>query len=322
MDQLDLALDQLAVSDRNFDRFALMLIDNVIELTLHKFIQEKAGENEMWRKLGKQKHDPKIITRALGQNFDNKAKGACKLGLIDELTCEAILNLHSFRNTAYHKGLRHESILHSLAIYYFTIACEVLKAYKPNHWSWCSNDKISHRVMKYIGNDRFSGGEKAFQAAFSRLSEVALSMGDNIVSDLSSDMKKTIDSTDQDIEFLLSNVEDNRNRDEVVIDTQAWLFAFTDEAKVFAKLHNGPEADSASYINWITENYDWSVKVDPIPSWRTRHNSLVSEKDSSKALKKYCDFMRQTEEIRSNISESAMQLDSYIQLQVDIARGK
>jgi hypothetical protein len=36
IDQLDLCLDQLAIRDRNFDRFALMLVDNVVELTLHR----------------------------------------------------------------------------------------------------------------------------------------------------------------------------------------------------------------------------------------------------------------------------------------------
>lgn len=36
IDQLDLAIDQLAVRDRNFDRFALMLIDNVVELVLSR----------------------------------------------------------------------------------------------------------------------------------------------------------------------------------------------------------------------------------------------------------------------------------------------
>ena len=34
IDQLDLALDQLVVRERNFDRFALMLVDNMVELTL------------------------------------------------------------------------------------------------------------------------------------------------------------------------------------------------------------------------------------------------------------------------------------------------
>jgi hypothetical protein len=47
IDQLDLALDQLAVGDRNFDRFALMLVDNVVELTLHQFAQDKANEKRL-----------------------------------------------------------------------------------------------------------------------------------------------------------------------------------------------------------------------------------------------------------------------------------
>lgn len=65
IDQLDLALDQLAVSDRNFDRFALMLIDNVVELTLHKYAQDRAAENDRWRSNEEPKYDPKIIERAL-----------------------------------------------------------------------------------------------------------------------------------------------------------------------------------------------------------------------------------------------------------------
>lgn len=38
IDQLDLALDQLVIADRNYDRFAFMLVDNVVELTLHRFV--------------------------------------------------------------------------------------------------------------------------------------------------------------------------------------------------------------------------------------------------------------------------------------------
>jgi hypothetical protein len=135
IDQLDLALDQLAVADRNFDRFALMLIDNVVELTLHRFIQDKASENELWRKIKEPKHDPKIIEKGLSQNFDNKAKGASKLGLMPSEMCESILNLHAFRNTSYHKGMRHEGILHSLALFYFRTACHFLKGYEPRWWS-------------------------------------------------------------------------------------------------------------------------------------------------------------------------------------------
>lgn len=95
IDQLDLALDQLAVGHRNFDRFALMLIDNVVELTLHRYVQDKASENELWTRIDKPKHNPKIIEQGLSQNFDSKVKVATKLGLIDAQVCESLLNLHS-----------------------------------------------------------------------------------------------------------------------------------------------------------------------------------------------------------------------------------
>lgn len=322
IDQLDLALDQLAVSDRNFDRFALMLIDNVVELTLHRYVQDKAGENDMWGRLGSPKHDPKVIEKALGQNFDSKVKAGAKFGLIDDSVCESILNLHSFRNTAYHKGLRHEKILHSLVVFYFRNACALLKAYEPRWWSWGSSDKISHRAMKYIGKKTFGQHADIFQAAYARLDEVAATMEENLFRYLASDMAETIDSMDDAISFLASDGSEKKSRDEVIIDSQAWPFAFTEEAKEYAAKNRCSESCVGPYVDWIAKHYDWPVKKDPIPSWRSRLETLEREADYHKALKRYCDFMRQTEDIRSQLTEAAAQLDAYIQQQIDIARGK
>jgi hypothetical protein len=322
IDQLDLALDQLAVSDRNFDRFALMLVDNVVELTLHRFVQDRASENEMWGRLDKPKHDPKIIEKALGQNFDNKAKAARKLGLLEEEHCESILNLHSFRNTSYHRGLRHEGILHSLAIFYFRNACDVLKAYEPSLWSWSSSDKISYRARKYLGDTRLFDHKKKYLAAYSRLDEVAASMDSDLICDLSTDMEDTIESMDDAINFLANDGPEKKGRDEVIIDAQAWPFAFTDEGREFARTNGCKDKSVGGYVQWLASNYNWQFKSDPIQGWRARLNSLSSEKNQHKALKRYCDFMRQTEDIRSMLSESAAQLDGYIQQQIDIARGK
>lgn len=72
IDQLDLALDQLAVRDRNFDRFAMMLIDNMVELTLHKHAREKATENELWERLSEPKHDPKVLQQRWGRTLKPK----------------------------------------------------------------------------------------------------------------------------------------------------------------------------------------------------------------------------------------------------------
>lgn len=321
VDQLDLTLDQLAIVDRNFDRFALVLIDNVVELTLHKFAQDKASENKVWVDHDNSKYDPKIINSALGQNFDAKVKAACKLGLIDGTLCESILNLHSFRNTTYHKGLRHERILHSLAIFYFRNTCALLKAYEPIMWVYSASDQISHRAIKYLGNQK-SNDKEVFNAAYARLDEVAATMKENLVSDLSDDMFSTIKSIDESIAFLSQDSPDKKSRDEVVIDAQAWPFAFTEEAKEFASKNGCVEnCEGGAFVDWIVMNYDWPIKRDPIPSWNSRLDALRWEKDYHKALKKYCDFMRQTDDIRFYINEAAVQLDSYIQQQFDSARG-
>ena len=322
IDQLDLALDQLAISDRNFDRFALMLIDNVVELTLHKYGQDKAYENKAYGHLQKTKYDTKIIEEAIGQQFDKKVKAATKLGLLDEQLKDSLLYLHQFRNTAYHQGLRHERILHSLALFYFINACDVLTAYKPQFWSWSSNDKISHRARKYIGEPNFLSTEDVFQDAYRRLKDVAESMGDRLIESLSEDIGKTIDSTDYSLDFLSKDSPEPKSRNHIVVDAQAWPVAFTDEGKEFARNNGCREENVHHYVEWIAKNYPWQIKTDPIPSWRNRKEILSKEKDKHKALKKYCDFMKQTEEIRTKIDDAAAQLDAYIQQQIDIMRGK
>lgn len=317
IDQMDLALDQLAVRDRNFDRFALMLIDNVVELTLHKHALDKGTENKMLRTIEKPRNDPKVVASALGQQFESKVKLARMTGMLSQEVAETVLYLHSFRNTVYHKGMRHEGILHSLALFYFKNACLTLAAYSPLWWSSSSRDQISHRAMKYLGKPGILNGRELMKAACDRLSEVGESMGDALIPDLHSDMEKTIDAVDEQIKFLTDNSPTHCSRKEVVIDAQAWPLAFTDEGKAFFVKHKRPEHSVAGIVEWLGANYALQVKSDPIPSWRSRLVSIAKEKDAHIALKKYCDFIKQTEDIRGKIDESAAQLDAHIQSEID-----
>jgi hypothetical protein len=322
IDQLDLALDQLAIEDRNFDRFALLLVDNVVELTLHQFARDRASENEMWGSLREPKYDPKAVEGALGQKFDAKVKLAVKLQLVEPAVGESLLRLHAFRNTAYHRGLRHEGILHSLTVFYFTIACEVLKAYKPRAWSWGSLEAMSHRARKYLGDVHSNGPAEAFPKAYDRLSEVAASLRSALTTDLSADMQSTVDATNDTIQFLADDSPEKMTRDEAIIQSQAWAMAFTQEGKSFARDNGCRESTFAGYVEWLARNFPWSVRVDPVPSWQSRLASLKREKNNHLALKRYSDFMRQTDSIRSTLHEAAVQLDAYIDEQIDRARGK
>ena len=267
IDQLDLALDQLAVQDRNFDRFAMMLVDNVVELTLHKHAEDRFFENKMWGRLEKPKYDPKLVSNALGQNFNNKVKLARSLKLISNDISDSLLYLHNFRNTSYHKGLRHEGILHSLVLFYYENACELLKAYQPRFWAQTSSDVISHRAMKYLGGGNWLMKKDVFKNAWERLAEVTAAIPSDLVVDLSKDMSETISRTDHLIQFLSDDSPDINSRKEAVLTSQAWKFAFSDKGKAFARKNMKESKDirSRDYVEWFVKNYKWPIPGDPIP---------------------------------------------------------
>jgi hypothetical protein len=320
IEQLDLALEQISMGDRNFDRFAIMLIDNVVELTLHKFAQQELVKYRMnksvFRTHDQEKISEKDIKDALGHYFEGKVKFAFKCGLIDQSTQDSILNLHSYRNTAYHKGLRHERILHSLAVFYFRNTCALLKAYKPFFWSWSGSDNISERAMKYLGNPPSTNQDK-FVSAYEKLDELAASMQENLISDLAEDAKSTIETSNQEIDFL-----NEGDRDWAIVFAQASAFQRTENAEIVAIGNGYNENSEDDFLDWLIQNHPWKVKRDPIPGWRSRCNSIAKETDYDKALKKYCDFMKQTDELRVTLTEVVDEINHYIGLEAEISRGK
>ncbi|HEY9224543.1 MAG TPA: hypothetical protein VIP27_10390 [Variovorax sp.] len=322
IDQLDLAIDQLAIRDRNFDRFALMLVDNVVELVLHQHAKDKIMMGRAFAANKKPKPEWKTAVAATGQGFDAKVRYARETAMISAAAADSIQYLHSFRNSAYHQGSRHESILHSLAVFYFRLACAVLSAYKPVFYAMYSGDKVSHRAVKYLGKPGLLGQKDAFVRASGRLSEVAEALGENLIDDLQADMLSTIEQIDDWLDFISKNDPDRPSRDKAVRQCQAWPFAWTDDAKAFAKANGCKASNVGEYVEWLGHNFNWQVKTDPIASWKKRHRSLEKEKNTDTALKKYCDFMTQTEAFREALDEGVQQLHGYIQEQIDRGRGK
>jgi hypothetical protein len=322
IDQLDLAIDQLAVRDRNFDRFALMLIDNVIELVLHQHAKDKVT----WGRAFEANHKPKVewktAVAATGQGFDAKVRYARETDMISASMADSIQYLHAFRNSAYHQGSRHEGILHSVAVFYLRAACTVLGAYRPMFYSLYSGDKISYRAVKYLGKLDLLGQKEAFARACERLKEVALALEEDLVEDLQADMLATIEKADEGLDFIATNTPNKMERSEIVRYCQAWPFAWTDESAEFARSKGFVPSSTGEFIDWLGRNYTWAIRSDPIASWKKRQASLVKERNLDAALKKYCDFMNQTESFRQALDEGVSQVDSYLQEQIDRARGK
>lgn len=304
------------MNDRNFDRFAFMLIDNVTELILHRFAQDKSHEGEWLSIINNSKIDDKLLNKALGPNFDDKIKLALNQSLISEDISRSIRELHIYRNTAYHQGLRHEGILHSLTKFYFKIICTVLKDYPTMGWSSSNSDKISFRALKYLGYSINLYSPEPFQNSWKTFHNIIDNMDDNFVNDLYADMKETIDLTDDYIEYLVDNNRDKLSRDEVIINIQLWEIAFLDEGKKIALEHNCQALSVQDY----KKHYKPEYTSDMIPNWRKRLEPMKNSKNIYFVFDRYINFIKQSEKIRVKIDKAVEQLSQNIDEQIDIMR--
>ena len=323
LDQLDLALDQLVLNDRNHDRFALILVDNAAELALRTRIKDIADMELVRNNIIIGNDDQKRLRRALGRAFDKKVKLAVSKSWLNQEQSDAIMGLHGFRNTSYHQGNRHETILHSLAISYFRLVCEFLGSYQPGSYVSSSSDRISYRAMKYLVQTEYAHNVASLTGAFRRIRDISMTLGNCLIDDLTSDMSSAIEAANSSISFISGSDEDQEKRDWAVVFAQAFVFTQDEDAEEKAMSLGFSHLDGRRLFDWLVEDYkNWPVLKDPVPGWRNRLRSLRSERNANKAIKKYCDFLEQTNDIRLTLEEVESEIDSFIELQAEILRGK
>lgn len=322
IEQLDLSLDQIALNSPVYSRFAFMLIDNSIELTINRHARHIFHENQMWAKLGSPKYDPSLVEDAQGKFFDLKAKLGLRTGLLDDATYGSILHLHDFRNRVYHLGEWHESILRSLASFYLEIACDVMLKYPGGGFYGGTNDQPSLRARKYVGNPRGPNQVETINSAWRRLKETVQTFQVDLINDLSKSVQQAITDFNESLDFLVTHHPDKLSRDEHVIDAQAWAVALTPKGRDWSSKNGVPTLPTDEYVRWYGANYKWTTTRDPIKSWTKRQRSITSERSRHRALEKYCSFFSQTEFTRDAVNRSAALLDGRIQHQFDVLRGK
>lgn len=318
IDQLDFALDHISLQDTNYKRLALMLIDNAVELALHQHAEE--SKRWEWDARDNSPEHQKAVSEALGQRFDSKVKFGRISGLIGEETAQSINTLHSYRNQLYHQGVMYEGILHALAVFYFRIACNLLAALPIRGFSWSSNHRIPLRAIKYIGNPRFPDPRKMFPLVWARLKEVSEGIKFDLVADLHAALTELTEETDRLLNYLAEGHPEKPSRDELVRDAQAWRIAFTDEGKRFASTHSCREETVGGYVKWLGQNYSFAFRNDPVPGWKERLASFGRERDPHAALRKYQEFVNQTQSVREAVEASVASLDAEIDRQIDAAR--
>ncbi|SOE50656.1 hypothetical protein SAMN05446935_0343 [Burkholderia sp. YR290] len=150
IEQLDRAAEELhGVTDVG-NRLALILVDNVIELILHRYCVTRFG----WS--GKtefpdapQRYNRASKARVLGNRFDEKVKFVRAEKKLSDIESNFINVCHKYRNEAYHVGLLRENVLLPVASLYHELACELFVRLDPKTRSHGAKLIIPPRVAKH-----------------------------------------------------------------------------------------------------------------------------------------------------------------------------
>ena len=321
LEQVDLALEHVVKGDENNARFGLMLTDNAVEITLHQIAVDKMNRLKQFTYLREQYEDIPALERALGQHFGSKVKFAKIEGKLSDDMAESISVLHNFRNEVYHRGIQHEPVLPTLAIFYFKIACNFLEAYSPPFLSWGSHLKLPERTEQYFTGDRMMPGSvEEFRSAYEMLGESVGYEPSMISENLADHMENIVEEQDSCIDVIATGGPNRLTRDNAVIETQAWPLAFSEEGKRFAHTNGWDGGSVAEYVEWFATNYPLKFRRDPIPAWQKRIEAVRREGNPHKALKRYRSFMDQTAAIREMVYESTSQVEAYIDEQIERMR--
>jgi len=324
IEQLDLASEHVSKNDAHNARFALMLTDNAVELIMHQLATGKARELRAYTFMRKEYPHNEAVEKAIGRSFDAKVKFARLDGLLSEQEAFVISKVHEYRNEVYHIGLQHEVILPALAAFYYEFICNVLVKFKPRSFGYWLGMKLPERAQKYFSTDgRTAGKPEDFAKACVTLAAKINHKQAATIETFASHMDQVIDEIDTCIDIVAGGVYDGQKttRDGAVIGTQAWPLAFSDKGKAFAKDSKWAGSSMLDLIDWLSANYPFQFKGDPIPSWKNRAEAVRYEKAAAEALIKYNSFMDETAEIREALMESARAVEAEIDNAIDRMRG-
>lgn len=109
-EQLEEAINQLEKETPTGARLALLLLDNLVEILMYRYINSEFAEDELYNQSSSLKYSAseRINVR---KYFDEKVKLINKLEVIDDDTAIILRKVHELRNEAYHLDILRENVL-------------------------------------------------------------------------------------------------------------------------------------------------------------------------------------------------------------------
>ncbi len=308
-------------------RIALLLLDNASELQLLRATESELSFDlvfEKWRAtLSQQSPDAlppslkKIATRRpvtkerakrIRQRYTEKlnylAGDKAKLA---PAVSEVLLYLHEYRNHAYHGGRFTPGLVRALALLLFELNCRLLESLPPGVTVWSSVGDYGWLSEGYGIEGRVPDFKRSVTTIVGRLREGLAEHLEGVKPALADDLLSRLAQVGEAVTFICSAAKAATSRE---------------EALRLAQFHSLIESNELASPAPTLEDFVPSYGMDEFEKLRVAASTITRATDECGAFAKYARAAKRLQVLESDVFGFASALESYIQQQIDIARGK
>ena len=353
VEQLDRAASELETDHPINSRLALILIDNATELMLHRQCTDRlesdsrasglwnvyqtladrrpsGGQLEFSEDLRKQMMTPRQRSRARGYYLDDKLRVLEEMGDLSQSERRFIAIAHEYRNELYHVGLSHDDVIRAIAGQYFLLSCDLFVRMGNLGilgLSFSSSDKYTDVAERYLpmhgGRVDYADVDKGALAGKLRF---ALPEGlPNLANVLASNAQKSIAVIMDNFGFLVQDNPFGLETDKM-LEVAQWQRDLTEalERENVDGLWADPNYRKRHAAVTTSLEANWRQRHNSIPckKWMLRADAIEREADPLVAMASYQSLRNDMSYLEGAIETAANDLDHWIQMEIDIARGK
>ncbi|MCD6123331.1 MAG: hypothetical protein J7K04_15975 [Spirochaetales bacterium] len=325
VDHTDVILFLLSKDNRNYDRMAFILIDSIIENIITEAVdfslwfEERLvariedmpddQRNRLEAELEKIRAHPMLTTKRIrnirGYFFEKLKYLSSDLKRYEPSIATIANHLHNYRNDMYHHGIDHQSNVASAARVYLKILCELFLSLSGG--VTIESDQNYAPIIERFGySSVYEITENRKKIVDDVISRVALSL-----KELSSNMIAHLRELLEEIDDALDFINENTSFADSIEETFERLSAFTDNPESAHQVMNRKKDDKRNQ-----KQYDVLRRFrEEIPLIETKENELTM-------FQLFAELESQIAPLRKLFIEVSSEIDSSIQVQIDLARGK
>ena len=316
VDQLHMAIELLRERRPVQARLALVLVDNVVELLVHRMATYASmfGENSIHPYLKPIRELERGQFRALrGQDFDRKVNALTDMGKVDKDFCRFAIVAHRYRNEAYHRGITRDDIVWALTWVYIGLACDFGSKGHGISGSSSADDygDVAAGYFKMVGTTPGCLDVSAPVLALVKANRPIFLGG--LAQVLSESIVRRLDELEGQIDFVTENHWNKLEPEQVVVVAQydAHLrrngpnyYQFGDEAKAREAMR--------AFVAEVDQNWEPKHMRSPVPMWRGTARKIASARDDVDALARYQQLDDQMQPFEEAIVDLGSAVDAYM----------